>query len=307
MNWRHTFTALPTAAFSEGKAQGISRWLVQHAARSAPAALSERLEEEWLADLATRSGRMAQLRFGIGCCWATRVIAHEHGAVAVPATPTITGQKIMTAYAQHALPYFSRRTTIFFLIVGLHVFLIYALKTGLGSTLVKIMPTTMHAEVLQDPQKVIDPPPPPPLNFVRPTLDAFPIPDVFTDDPVDTNTIQAVAQPTVEAPPSAPVQPRVVNRAVGGPGKGFPNTEDFYPVVSRRLGEEGTAITRVCVDEKGRLTEQPSLAQSSGSARLDEGALKLAKAGSGHYRATSEDGQPVSSCYAFRIKFQMKQ
>jgi hypothetical protein len=39
---------------------------------------------------------------------------------------------------------------------------------------------------------------------------------------------------------------------------------------------------------------------------LDEGAIKLAKAGSGHYRATTENGTPVSSCYGFLIKFNLQ-
>jgi hypothetical protein len=48
------------------------------------------------------------------------------------------------------------------------------------------------------------------------------------------------------------------------------------------------------------------IAQSSASARLDEGALKLARAGSGHYRATTEGGRAVSACYAFRIRFEFR-
>jgi TonB family protein len=71
------------------------------------------------------------------------------------------------------------------------------------------------------------------------------------------------------------------------------------------LGENGVAIVGVCVDENGRLTSNPTLAKSSGSAALDNGALKLAKAGSGHYRSTTEDGRPVSYCYPFRIRFQL--
>ena len=46
--------------------------------------------------------------------------------------------------------------------------------------------------------------------------------------------------------------------------------------------------------------------QSSGSARLDEGAIKLARAGSGHYRASTENGTPVSSCYGYLIKFNLR-
>src|ERR1700759_2835232 len=57
---------------------GRGRSLVQHAARRAPYSLAERLEEEWLADFAERKSAFARLRFGIGCAWATRVIAHEY-------------------------------------------------------------------------------------------------------------------------------------------------------------------------------------------------------------------------------------
>jgi hypothetical protein len=47
----------------------------------------------------------------------------------------------------------------------------------------------------------------------------------------------------------------------------------------------------------------PLLAVSSGSARLDGGALALAKAGSGHYRSPSEDGTPVAGCFLLRVRF----
>ena len=57
---------------------GYARSLVQHAARRAPASLAERLEEEWLADFEERKSGLARLRFGVGCAWATRVIAHEY-------------------------------------------------------------------------------------------------------------------------------------------------------------------------------------------------------------------------------------
>jgi TonB family protein len=97
-----------------------------------------------------------------------------------------------------------------------------------------------------------------------------------------------------------------VQKLSGGPGAGFPETADFYPSPSIRLGEEGMSIVQVCVDRKGRLTSEPSTVKGSGIARLDEAALKLARAGTGHYRATTEDGQPVNSCYPFGIRFQLK-
>jgi TonB family protein len=106
------------------------------------------------------------------------------------------------------------------------------------------------------------------------------------------------------SPPASP--PRVVNHVQGGPGTGFPNPDDFYPSLARHKEEQGAATVQVCVDVKGRLISDPITLQGTGSAALDEGALKLAKAGSGHYRATTEDGRPVNSCYPFRIRFQLK-
>jgi periplasmic protein TonB len=286
--------------------EGFARWLIQRAARNAPPSLSERLEEEWLADLAAQRGQMARLRFGFGCCWATRVIAHEHCAQKVPATASVTGHKIITAYAQHDAAFFSRRTTAFLLIVALHAILIYALITGLAHRMVDVIPKPLQAVVLPELQTRNEPPPLPQPRFSPPKIDKFPEPEIPLDVPPDPDsTIRGVTAPPQEPmPPLA--TPKVINRVSGGPGKGFPNTDDYYPSVARRMGEKGVVALRVCVDDKGRLTADPTLVQSSGSASLDEGGLKLAKAGSGHYRPTTENGLPVSSCYAYRIRFEFK-
>src|SRR5215475_8712400 len=112
--------------------EGLARWLIQHAARSAPPELSGRLEEEWLADLEVRRGSIGRLRLAAGCCWATRVIAYEHCAAAVPAAATVTGSKTMFAYMQHDETYFSRRSVALLLIIALHVLIVWALASGLG-------------------------------------------------------------------------------------------------------------------------------------------------------------------------------
>jgi periplasmic protein TonB len=286
---------------------GCARWLIQRAARNAPPSLSERLEEEWLADLAAQRGQIARLRFGLGCCWATRVIAHEHFAQKVPAAASATGNKIMTAYAQHDVSFFSRRTSALLLIVALHAALIYAFMAGLGHTMIDVIPQSLQAVVLAPPQTHEPPPPPPEPRFSRPQIDEYVPPDITLEGPTDLDTtIQVVTPqpPDSKLPPATP--PKAINRVLGGPGKGFPNTDDYYPSVARRAGEKGVVAVSVCVDAKGRLTAGPTLAQSSGSASLDEGGLKLAKAGSGHYRPTMEDGLPVSSCYAYRIRFDLK-
>jgi TonB family protein len=288
---------------------GIARSLIQHAARNAPASLSGRLEEEWLADFEGRSGRLARLRFGVGCCWATRVIAHEYlePRVAAAVAGSATGSKVMTAFAQDSFSFLSRRTTAVALIIGLHAVIIYGFATGLVPRVAAVIVPSIV--VIPDVPKTKEPPPLPP-----PTLEQHPFNVVIPEFPMNPPPEQVGAQNLTTGPivdpvpvtsnPGTPI--RVVNRVLGGPGKAFPNTDDFYPPTEIRMGRTGISTVQVCTDDKGRLTAAPTLAQSSGSAGLDEGALKLAKAGSGHYRATTEDGRAVSSCYVFRVKFDIK-
>jgi protein TonB len=193
----------------------------------------------------------------------------------------------------------------------LHVGVFYALMNGLSASLTKTTTPPLQNRAL-DPIRPRDPPPlpPPNLNPVKwemPKLDYdFTIP---SDKPQET--VRADAAPVVPArsdvDSSPPASPQHVARvSQGGPGAGFPSPDDYYPLLSKHLEEQGSATLRVCVDPSGRLTADPTLVSTSGSARLDEGALKLARAGSGHYRATTEDGRAVASCYAFRIRFQMR-
>ncbi len=116
-------------------------------------------------------------------------------------------------------------------------------------------------------------------------------------------TMQSIVKEApAETPPTDPplTPPAEVKRVLGQPGAGFPNTADFYPSQSIRLEEKGVATVRACVDAAGRLTAAPTIVQSTGKGRLDEAALKLARAGSGHYRATTENGQPVNLLLRFR-------
>jgi TonB family protein len=304
MNCPAVLAALPVAALSDEAlwwVEGIVRRLIQYAARNAPPSLSQRLEEEWLADLATRHGQMSRLRLAIGCCWATRVITHEHVAPDVPAAISATGNKTMTAYAQHDSSFLSRRTTAVLLIVCLHGVLIYFLATGLVHNMAAVIPPLIQVGVMDKVPEHRQPPPPQPT--LAPTRLEVPEPVVTLVVPPDANPIEGLI---VEQPPPPPSPPKVLNRVLGGPGKGFPNTADYYPPAAIRMGEKGIASVRVCVDGNGRLSADPTIARSSGSARLDEGAVRLAKAGSGHYRATTEDGRPVSSCFPFLIRFDFR-
>jgi TonB family protein len=288
---------------------GLTHWLIHQAAHRAPEALSSRLEEEWLADLESRSSGVSRLRFAMGCCWAILVITNDYPRNCVAAaSPAVPANGLVTLVDRN-FGYFSLRSATLFLIAGLHAALFFGLITSLSHTRsVAVPPDLLNRDVPSLPPENVPvvsgsdlshwtitvPKPivvsPPRLNIDNEvTTDVSPKPREIILPPVSTDT-----------------QSHAVKRLAGGPGAGFPETADFYPSPSIRWGEEGLTTVQVCVDTRGRLTSEPTTVKGSGSARLDDAALKLARAGSGHYRATTEDGQPVNSCYPFAVRFQLR-
>jgi TonB family protein len=279
----------------------LSHWLIQRAAHHTPDSLPQRMEEEWLADMAARTSALSRLRFAIGCCWATLVIAYQRPLVRMP---------VGDAVVAHAnLGRFSRRSSTLFLVASLHAAVFYGLVSTLSHTRpsaapppplqTREVPVARPRELLPrlDPQMAQVT-----LDMHRPDMDLH-----YEPDPSDV-TAKFVEEPSHTGPPSVPDEPPAhpVRQVQGGPGAGFPDPDDFYPMLSRNLEEQGVATVKVCVAANGRLASDPALMQGTGRARLDEAALKLAKAGSGHYRATTEDGRPVESCYPLNIRFRLK-
>lgn len=211
----------------------------------------------------------------------------------------------MAAYV-HDSQFFTRRTVVLFAIIALHVFIAWALATGLARRAIELVAPPLQTTVVDEVVKRDEPPPPPPPQLERPPVEVPP-PDVAIEVPVEpqsTAIVDTTDKPVVKPPPPAPTHQAVV--VGGGPGKNFPSTDDYYPSASARLGESGTATVHVCTDPKGKLTEDPKIAETSGTPRLDEGALKLAKAASGRYKPATSDGNPIAACFGFRIKFQLR-
>lgn len=88
------------------------------------------------------------------------------------------------------------------------------------------------------------------------------------------------------------------------PAHDFPNPSDYYPAESIRMREAGAPVVHVCVGPDGEATDEPTIVRSSGSARLDEGALQLAKAG--HYNPGTEDAKPVTACINMAVNFRLR-
>ena len=280
---------------------GISGWLVRHAAASAPPSLRERLEEEWLADLQARRGNMSRLMFGVGCCWAAQTIAREFPVGAIGAGAT-GGSATIVAYGSHAPQRWSRHPGAMLLIIVFHAVVIYTFANLFNKTRQEPAVPNVIGHFVDSRPEEKPPLPRPIVKFAGTPID----PLVFRNDLAFPNDTQPIPVPnggpdiggdgTIAEPVIVP----------GGPGAGFPTAEDHYPAAAKWLGEQGSATVRVCVDASGKLIELPTVAQSTGGPRLDAGAIRLAQAGSGHYRPARKDGRPVASCFAFRVTFKLQ-
>jgi TonB family protein len=293
------------------EADGLPQWLIHRAAHRAPESLCSRLEEEWLADLASRSSPLSRLRFALGCCWATLVIANEYPRTRVAAAGTVASPVSaggLVTPADRNFRYFSLRSGTLFLIAGLHAALFFGLAATLSHTHGTKAPPILENRTLKDVPRekapVLTSMPNDWTIIVPPSELPLP-PLILPSDDVTAAVVDTDAKS--QLPPQLPLTPEhVIVRVAGGPGTGFPDTADFYPSLSIHMAEQGMSTVRVCVDPRGRLTSDPATVQGSGSMRLDQAALKLARAASGHYRASTEDGHPVDSCYSLGIRFQLR-
>lgn len=70
-------------------------------------------------------------------------------------------------------------------------------------------------------------------------------------------------------------------------------------------GQADSVTVHVCVDETGKLKQDPTIVRSSGNTGLDEAAVKIAASGSAYYRPpASSGGMPMSGCVQLAIKFE---
>ena len=177
-------------------------------------------------------------------------------------------------------------------VVLAHAGLIWLIATGLLSTAVPGGETEhlIMANVITDAPATPAPLPqaqpktlPQPRIPTLPSLTPTPTP---TPTPVVSSAAPTTAAPTVPTPAATPA-------AATPPGNQRPSTASaapaavvlpssdadylnnpapVYPGMSRRMGEQGTAVLRVFINTEGR-AEKAEIRTSSGYSRLDEAAL----------------------------------
>ena len=205
------------------------------------------------------------------------------------------------AEAGFVSPALSQRAVMFLGIVAFHVVLIYLFASGLAATAIQLVIPQTEVSFIKDPPRIDEPPPRIDATLTPPPeLDIGPVPDVPNngDDGGDT----AITRTAVAFDP--PAVPKGVERVepIHLVGKNqLPNTEDYYPPSVRRDGIQGATEVTVCVDERGKRTGEPTVIRSSGDARLDKGALAVAR--DGKYARSARGETFVPNCYGFRIIF----
>ncbi|MGH8170174.1 MAG: energy transducer TonB [Steroidobacteraceae bacterium] len=206
----------------------------------------------------------------------------------------------MSAYVQDT-QLFTRRTVVLFAIVALHIFIIWVLATGLASRAIQMVAPPIKTTIVQQTKQQLKPPPPPPPQLQQQQVQVPP-PVVNIQVPAAEQTHAITVQKrVVRAAPPAPVHVTPLSAIA----RDFPSTDDYYPDASRRLGEQGTALVKLCIGPGGRVEGEPAIERSSGSSRLDQAAVRYAKATSGHFRPETRNGAPVTVCTALPIKFQL--
>lgn len=210
----------------------------------------------------------------------------------------------MAAYVQDT-QFLTRRGAVFLIIIALHLFVIWALATGLARRAIELVAPPIQTDIVEEVKKEDQPPPPPPPEMERPPVEVPP-PDINIDVPVETTStaITDVTNKPVAAPPPKP-QSTVAPTNIGA-GKGLPPTDDYYPQSARRLGQEGLVQINLCVGPDGKLSQPPAVTKGSGTASLDEAAIKWANASSGHWKPATEDGKPINKCSQLPVRFTLK-
>ena len=213
----------------------------------------------------------------------------------------------------------NRKLTALGLAVIVHVFIIYALLTGLASDAYKkIVKATEATEIKVEKPKEVPPPPPPEKLQEIPVVTPPPIVDIQQDRPRET--IQAVVSTRTDVAPSNAVTPTLPPPEVKPEPKPEPKavipgqaarlrgnmqsliTADDYPDSSLRNEEEGVTAVKIDVSEKGR-AENCVVTSSSGHPKLDEATCNIVTRRGRYDAAKAEGGAPMRSTSTFRFRW----
>lgn len=200
------------------------------------------------------------------------------------------------------------------IIVLLHIGFFYALESGLLHKASQAIPKEVIATfITPEParetptphaaepktvpvlKKAVTPPTPVPVVNTTPSPKAISAP---ATQPAAEPSAPATAAPAAPPAPAAPAQPKTISSGV----EYVQAPDPKYPPAARRMGEEGKAVLRVLVNDKGR-AERIEIQKTSGSPRLDEAAKQAVQ--HALFKPYMEDGKAVAVYAIVPITFQL--
>ncbi len=201
------------------------------------------------------------------------------------------------------------RITALVIVALIHIFLGYALITGLAySAVQQVIKKVTTVDIKKDEPKKPPPPPPPPKNLPPPPV-APPVRINVAITPPQIQTVTVApppAPPILIAPPAAPPAPPPPRfTAKGASPRGAPQdwvTTDDYPARALREERGGSVGFHLTIGPDGRPSDC-EVTSSSGSPDLDETACTLLKRRGRFTPATDGDGRPTTGAFNSRIKW----
>jgi protein TonB len=177
----------------------------------------------------------------------------------------------------------SRNAVIALVVVGLHIGFIWALQSGLLMRAAEIIvPVEILTQFIDPPAPKVEPvPPTPPTPTVqkkavaKAPVQPTPQPLAITDPTPSPNAPTGVVTPPlppapVAVAPVAPPAPAAV-QLPSSDADYLQNPKPSYPVLSRRMNEQGKVTHRVWIGIDGK-PQRAELTTSSGFSRLDKAA-----------------------------------
>lgn len=180
----------------------------------------------------------------------------------------------------------------------LHAVAVYALISGMGSTVVTKVEHVLNVDVVdtQTPPKTVPLPVQP--NLVKPTMPTEPTvppPPIVIADTQPPASITVVPTPTNVTPVSDSAAAGVSNT----------HTTPPYPPTARSAAHQGTVVLALTVSPQGDVTGA-AVAQSSGFPELDQAAVAWVTE-HWKYKPAVRGGVAVTSQTQAAVKFDLKQ
>jgi periplasmic protein TonB len=210
------------------------------------------------------------------------------------------------AYADQRMS--GNKITALIIVALIHVFLGYALVTGLAyEAAQKVIQKVTTVDIKEEVKEEVPPPPPPKKDLPPPPPIVAPPPKVVIAPPPAVTVVREVPPPAPPPPPiviapPAPPPPSVPPKAAtprGNPGN-WATTND-YPSRALREEREGTTGFRVTIGTDGRVTDC-QITSSSGHADLDQATCDNVRRRA-RFNPATEDGQPTTGTYSNRVRW----